>query len=320
MSNAAIEAVLRRDRVIVAAAVVVLTALAWAYVWWLAADMDVGGMDMSDFRMIPAGMGLMMPATAPWTTTEFAFVFGMWAVMMIGMMTPSVAPMLLIYARVGREAAHQGKPLAASAYFAAGYLLTWIGFALVATSAQWALERAALLTPMMAGASDILGGVVDCRWPISVDAAQGRLSAAMPSALVVHSAPRRISSRRARRTRARCSPWQLLHRLLLGADGIALRRRGDERIVDRRDRDSGTGREGHSRWACDFAHRRCRAFRGRRMAPGTSTAMNGKPMSASGTELPIPNVRSSVAIGGKADKICSMRVLRILTQSGPRRP
>ena len=34
-------------------------------------------------------------------------------------------------------------------------------------------------------------------------------------------------------------------------------------------------------------------------------------MSASGTELPIPNVRSSVANGGKADKICSMRVLRI---------
>jgi hypothetical protein len=37
--------------------------------------------------------------------------------------------------------------------------------------------------------------------------------------------------------------------------------------------------------------------------------------SAIGTELPIPNVRSSVANGGKADKICSMRVLRILTRS-----
>jgi hypothetical protein len=34
----------------------------WTYVWWLAADMDMGGMDMSDFRMISAGMGLMMPA------------------------------------------------------------------------------------------------------------------------------------------------------------------------------------------------------------------------------------------------------------------
>jgi len=39
-------------------------------------------------------------------------------------------------------------------------------------------------------------------------------------------------------------------------------------------------------------------------------------MSVSGTELPIPNVRSSVANGGKADKICSMWVLRILTRCG----
>src|SRR5262245_41678182 len=37
-------------------------------------------------------------------------------------------------------------------------------------------------------------------------------------------------------------------------------------------------------------------------------------MSPIGTELPIPNVRSPVANGGKADKICSMRVLRILTR------
>jgi predicted metal-binding membrane protein len=160
MTAAAIEAVLRRDRVVVAAALAVLTALAWAYVWWLAADMDMGGMDMSGFRMIPAGMGLMMPTTAPWSAIEFAFVFAMWAVMMIGMMTPSATPMILIYARVGRQAAQQGKPLAASACFAAGYLLAWIGFALAATSAQWALERAALLTPMMAGASGIFSAAV----------------------------------------------------------------------------------------------------------------------------------------------------------------
>jgi len=160
MADAAIEAVLRRDRVIVAAALVMLTALAWAYVWWLGTDMEMGGMDMSGFRMIPAGMGLMMPTGAPWTATEFAFVFAMWAVMMIGMMTPSATPMILIYARVGRQAARQGKPLAASAYFAAGYLLTWTGFAVAATSAQWALERAALLTPMMAAASDMFSGAV----------------------------------------------------------------------------------------------------------------------------------------------------------------
>jgi hypothetical protein len=39
-----------------------------------------------------------------------------------------------------------------------------------------------------------------------------------------------------------------------------------------------------------------------------------------GTELPIPNISSSAAMEGKADKICSMRVLRILTPTGHERP
>jgi predicted metal-binding membrane protein len=160
MPGATIEAVLRRDRTIVIATIAALTALAWAYLWWLAADMEMGGMDMSGFRMIPAGMGLMAPATAPWKPIEFAFVFAMWAVMMIGMMTPSAAPMIMLYARVGRQAAEQGKPLAASAYFAAGYLIAWIGFAVLATLAQWALDRSGFLTPTMAGANDVFGGAV----------------------------------------------------------------------------------------------------------------------------------------------------------------
>src|SRR4029453_4372793 len=98
-------------------------------------------------------MSLMMPAIAPWSAMEFAFVFVMWAVMMIGMMTPSATPMILLYARVGRQAAQQGQPLAARAHFSAGYLVAWIGFALAASLAQWALERSALLSPMMEGQS-----------------------------------------------------------------------------------------------------------------------------------------------------------------------
>ena len=160
MSEPALEAVLRRDRIIVVAALVVLTALAWADLIWLADDMAMGGMDMTGFRMIPAGQGLMMPAGEPWKPIEFGYVFAMWIVMMIGMMTPSVAPMILIYARVGRQAAQQGKPFAASGWFAAGYLLAWTAFSLFATAAQWALERAALLTPMMESASHRLGAIV----------------------------------------------------------------------------------------------------------------------------------------------------------------
>jgi predicted metal-binding membrane protein len=160
MSGGSLEAVLRRDRVIVIAALAIVTALAWADLVWLANDMWMGGMDMTGFRMIPAGQGWMMPASEPWKPFEFGYMFAMWAVMMIGMMTPSVAPMILVYARVGRQAALQGQPFAESAWFACGYLLSWITFALAATSAQWALERAALLTPMMESASNILGAVV----------------------------------------------------------------------------------------------------------------------------------------------------------------
>jgi predicted metal-binding membrane protein len=158
--DGAFQAVLRRDRAVVFAALAILTALAWMDLAWLADDMGMGGMDMSGFRMIPAAQGLMMPASAPWQPIEFAYVFAMWIVMMIGMMTPSAAPMILIYARVGRQAEMSGQPFAASAWFATGYLVAWTGFSLAATFAQWALQRAALLNPMMESASNVLGAVV----------------------------------------------------------------------------------------------------------------------------------------------------------------
>jgi predicted metal-binding membrane protein len=151
MTDSALETVLRRDRIIVAGALGIIIALAWGYVLWLANDMDMGGMDMTGFRMIPAGVGIMLPATAPWKAIEFAYVFAMWAVMMIGMMAPSAAPMILMYAR---------KPFAATGWFATGYFLVWIGFSLAATLVQWGVERAALLDSRMASASNVLGGIV----------------------------------------------------------------------------------------------------------------------------------------------------------------
>jgi len=160
MTDSGLEAVLRRDRLVVAGALGVVVALAWGYVLWLAADMDMGGMDMSGFRMIPSGTGLMAPATAPWKAIEFGFVFAMWAVMMVGMMMPSAAPMILMYARAGRHGKTVGKPLAATGWFAAGYVLAWIGFSLAATVVQWAIERAALLDSQMETGSKILGGAV----------------------------------------------------------------------------------------------------------------------------------------------------------------
>ncbi|MGH8245724.1 MAG: DUF2182 domain-containing protein [Gammaproteobacteria bacterium] len=184
MTETAVNAVLRRDRAIVIAAITAISVLAWAYTLWLAAQMSMmeipattagsggmAGMNMPGMTtsgasgtMSGANMGGISAAAEPafrsWSTADFAFMFIMWAVMMVGMMTPSVAPMVLLYATVGRNAAASGRPFAATGWFLAGYLSAWVAFSLVATSAQWILTRLALLTPMMESASGIVGGVV----------------------------------------------------------------------------------------------------------------------------------------------------------------
>jgi len=158
MAEPAFERLLRRDRVIVVAALVSLTALAWGYILWLAAEMDMSGMDMTGMRM--TGLGIMAPARTPWHPAEFVFVFTMWVVMMIGMMAPSATPMILMYANAGRYAANSGRTYASTSWFAVGYFLVWAAFSLVATFMQWTLERRALLDPGMASANGVLGGIV----------------------------------------------------------------------------------------------------------------------------------------------------------------
>ena len=162
--DGALVQVLRRDRFIVLAALAAVTLLAWVDLLWLAGPMamaparmssgmeDMPGMDMS-------AMGdALAPAFKPWGPLDFAVIFTMWAVMMIGMMTPSVAPMILLYAGFGRKAAAGGPPFASAGWFFAGYLAIWVGFGALATAAQWALTSLALLTPAMVSASAAMGG------------------------------------------------------------------------------------------------------------------------------------------------------------------
>lgn len=157
--DAALTAVLKRDRVVVLAALLLLAVLAWAYVLWLAARMYAPSPDMPSMNMAQM-TAMMSPGFAPWTPAHALFIFAMWSVMMIGMMTPSAAPMILIYTQVARQANTLGKPFASAAWFAFCYLAAWMLFAAFATGAQYVLERAALLSPMMAGTSRIFGGAV----------------------------------------------------------------------------------------------------------------------------------------------------------------
>jgi len=196
MTDSTLEAVLRRDRLVVAGALGLTAALAWGYVLWLAADMDMGGMDMDGFRMIPAGMGIMAPANAPWKAIEFAFVFAMWAAMMVGMMAPSAAPMILMYARVGRQGRTEGKPLAATGWFAAGYFCV-LGRLFTGCDHCPMGDRTGGSARLSDGKQQQRARRprADCSGRLPMDAAQGRLSRPMPDAAPVSDALRRLSQR-----------------------------------------------------------------------------------------------------------------------------
>jgi predicted metal-binding membrane protein len=97
---------------------------------------------------------------APWSAHDFWLMLIMWVVMMVGMMLPSAAPMILLYATVRRRQQRRGHVFAPTGVFAVGYLLAWTAFSLVATAMQWVLEQASLLSPMMVSASPYLGGAL----------------------------------------------------------------------------------------------------------------------------------------------------------------
>jgi len=141
---------LLRQRVVIVAALAGIVALAWLYLF-LAAD---------DMRTAMAGMdrAMAMPPRGP---VDLLLLLAMWWVMMVGMMLPSVAPVILTFATVNRNRAARGEPYVPSALFTAGYLLAWVGFSLAATLVQEGLERAALLSPMdMTTNSRLLGGLL----------------------------------------------------------------------------------------------------------------------------------------------------------------
>ncbi len=124
--------------------------LAWAYVVYLWAKMPA-------MAVGAPGMTIQMQS---WMPADFGFMFLMWAIMMVGMMLPSVAPMTLLYAGMVRKAERQGTPMAPTMAFVSGYLAMWCVFSVGATLAQWVLHEAAMLSPMMMANNQTLGGAL----------------------------------------------------------------------------------------------------------------------------------------------------------------
>jgi predicted metal-binding membrane protein len=133
-----LDAVLNRQRAVTAAALVVLTVLAWGWLL-LGAGMGMG----------TARIAMDMDAPAEWSAANVMLAFSMWWVMMVAMMLPAAAPVILLYARATAGGDPGAQPATGS--FLGGYLAVWGLFSLAAAGSQAGLERFGLLDPMTMG-------------------------------------------------------------------------------------------------------------------------------------------------------------------------
>lgn len=148
--DAVVESLAKRDRAVVLGGLAVLLVLSWTYTVVMA------------FGMVPTEThGVSRIGTSHhWTGLEAIFMFLMWVVMMVAMMTPAAAPMLFAFVRLGRMRNPEKSSVFATLAFLLGYLALWTVFSLVATTAQWGLHSAALLSQRMDSANAVLSGTL----------------------------------------------------------------------------------------------------------------------------------------------------------------
>jgi len=144
-----LETLLRRDWWLVFGPLTLSVVLCWA--WLVPMGRDMYG------PMTGASAWMM---TDSWDFPHLLLLFAMWVVMMVGMMLPTAAPALLIYAAVVRRSADGGRTAAHAYAFAGGYLLVWTGFSLLATVLQRLLAKWLLLSPMMESQNRVFGTVL----------------------------------------------------------------------------------------------------------------------------------------------------------------
>ena len=162
-----LEVILRRDRTIIVAALTAVVVISWAYIL-VGAGMRMTAWDMSSLdlalgRTAPMAMGMggaamaAMATPASWSLGYAGLMVVMWWVMMVAMMLPSAAPMILLYAAIGRRQRQSGQAvLLPSGIFASGYVVAWGAFSVLATALQWAFERVGILSPKMMNTTSLL--------------------------------------------------------------------------------------------------------------------------------------------------------------------
>jgi predicted metal-binding membrane protein len=144
-----VERIVRHERALLVATLIAVPLACWSWIVPMARDM-YGAMSGPSAWMM----------TDAWDTPHLLLLGAMWLVMMAGMMLPSAAPILLLYAGAARRRSGERHAVWRVYAMAAGYLLVWAAFSACATLLQRILSGLLVLSPMMELTSPLLSGAL----------------------------------------------------------------------------------------------------------------------------------------------------------------
>jgi len=144
-----LERAIQHDRGLILFVLVAIPLASWTWIVLMARDM---------YGTMRGASAWMM--TTVWDWPHILLLWVMWAVMMTAMMLPTATPLILLHAAAARKSGTAGSPARQVYALAAGYLLMWALFSVLATALQRALAFALVLTPMMEPATPAAGAVV----------------------------------------------------------------------------------------------------------------------------------------------------------------
>jgi predicted metal-binding membrane protein len=133
---------LRRQRDLLLASLLVLTAAAWALLIWQATHTDA------------------MMAMSPTMGTGAALWLAIWVAMMVAIMFPTAAPMILMFAQVYAAKRQHQQPFVPTWVFVSAYLLVWTLMGVLAYAAAVGAEHLAAQSMWVTDNAGRLGGIV----------------------------------------------------------------------------------------------------------------------------------------------------------------
>lgn len=148
-SDTALERLLAHDVWLVISGLAIVCTACWLWIVTLGRDM---------YGSMTGAAAWMMPPD--WDATHLALLVAMWGAMMTGMMLPSAAPTLLLYANVVRHSKEARATTVRTYAFGAGYVVVWLAFSVGASILQRALSDWGFVSPMMVASRPVSGGLL----------------------------------------------------------------------------------------------------------------------------------------------------------------